>query len=403
VRHYAVLDANRLALLPAARNATCGSVALALLVVASPAQATYSIVAADATAREVGGTVTSCVAPQSVQTVYRSAPGHGAIHAQALVNTAGRDRGVALLEAETAPADVIAQIATSSFDARFQSRQYGVVDLSGRAAGFTGSSAQEYRADRQGSDGTYVYSVQGNILTSARVLDQAEAGFKVRGCDLAERLMLALEAGAQNGEGDSRCTTAYGIPSDASSIQVDRANEPAGSYLRLAFTSTNQAHENPIVRLRAQFDAWRTTHPCPGSSDGGGGGFTSGGFTSGGFTSGGFTSGGFTSGGFTSGGFTGGGFTSGGFTGGMPGGSVAGGGAAGAVSAGASSGGSANSAGGIAGSAGANAGTPGTGAAAAGNDGGCGCRVQQGRGRWSILLAAAGWLWLARRRRACRS
>ena len=128
---------------------------------------------------------------------------------------AGRDRGVALLEAGTAPADVIALVPTSSFDSRFQTRQYGVVDLSGRAAGFTGSSAQEYRADRQGAVEPYVYSIQGNILTGARVLDQAEASFRTRGCDLSERLMLALEAGAENAEGDSRCTTAYGLPSDA--------------------------------------------------------------------------------------------------------------------------------------------------------------------------------------------
>src|SRR5689334_3210574 len=144
--------------LPTRGNLTWASAGLALLV-ASPVGATYSIVAADATAREVGGAVTSCVAPQSVDLVYRAAPGHGAIHAQAAANTSGRDRGVMLLEAGTAAAEVIAQITASSFDARFQTRQYGAVDLSGHAVGFTGSSAQQYREDRQGFIGPYVYSV----------------------------------------------------------------------------------------------------------------------------------------------------------------------------------------------------------------------------------------------------
>lgn len=326
----------------------CAGVGLVLFVV-SPARATYSIVAADTTARQVGGAVTSCVAPQSVEVVYRSAPGFGAIHAQAAANGAGRDRGVALLQAGTAPTDVIQQITTSSFDARFQTRQYGVVDLSGRAAGFTGSAAQQYREDRQGSLGAYVYSVQGNILTSARVLDQTEAGFKARGCDLAERLMLALEAGAQNGEGDSRCTTARGIPSDAASLDVDREGEPAGSYLHLAFTSTTTLRENPIVRLRAQFDSWRATHPCPAGS--GSGGSANGGAIS-----------------------SGGNVSSGGLLG--------------------TSGGSKNSSGGT------NAGGSGSGEHPDGDDaGGCGCRVHGSSGPWSLLLAGlATWMSLARRR-----
>jgi uncharacterized Ntn-hydrolase superfamily protein len=327
------------AVLPTRRNPICAGLGLALLF-APPAGATYSIVAADAMGREVGGAVTSCVAPQSVDLVYRAAPGHGAIHAQAAANTAGRDRGVALLEAGSTPADVIAQITASSFDARFQTRQYGVVDLSGHAVGFTGSSAQQYREDRQGFIGPYVYSIQGNILTSARVLDQAEAAFKAKGCDLAERLMLALEAGAENGEGDSRCTTTRGIPSDAASLDVDREGRPAGSYLHLTFTSTSALHENPLVPLRAQFDDWRAAHACPTGNT-----------------------------------------SAGGATGGA---SAAGGNATGGVSA----------------SGGANAGASGGGATAASTDDGCGCRIHRRAAPWSLLAGAAAGLWLARRRRA---
>jgi hypothetical protein len=104
-----------------------------------------------------------------------------------------------------------------------------------------------------------VYSVQGNILTGAAVLDQAASAFEADACDLAERLMRALEAGAEHGQGDSRCTGA-GIPSDSAFIEVDRPDETAGSYLRLSVADT--APESPLPKLRALFDAWRATHPC---------------------------------------------------------------------------------------------------------------------------------------------
>lgn len=116
--------------------------------------------------------------------------------------------------------------------------------------------------DRQGELGALTYSVQGNILTSAAVLDQAIAALPA-GCDLPDRLMRALEAGAANGEGDNRCTPG-GIPADSAFLQVDRDGEPAGSYLVLDVTDT--APDDPIARLRAQYDAWRASHPTTTTS-----------------------------------------------------------------------------------------------------------------------------------------
>ena len=155
-------------------------------------------------------------------------------------------------------------------------RQYGVVDLMGRSAGFTGAGAMNYKEDRQGSVGTFTYSTQGNILTSQLVIDQTEAGFRAGGCDLAERLMRALEAGAQNGEGDTRCTGPKQIPSDSAALQVDLPGQAAGGYLRISVRGTGTT--NPLVPLRTMFDTWRATHPCPGGvPDGGAGGAGGGG------------------------------------------------------------------------------------------------------------------------------
>jgi uncharacterized Ntn-hydrolase superfamily protein len=234
--------------------------ALVLAAAAGQARATYSVVAADGARGQVGGAGTSCVGRLSVRIIYRGVPGVGALHAQAQVGGPGAAEAARLLAAGVAPADVIAAITAPAFDPDAAARQYGVVDLVARAAGYTGARTLAFAADRQGQVDAFTYAVQGNILTSAAVLDQAEAGFRASGCDLVDRLLRALEAGAERGEGDSRCTPA-GIPSDSAFIEVDRAGEPAGDYLRLEAIDTAPA--SPLVSLRAQYDAWRATHPCP--------------------------------------------------------------------------------------------------------------------------------------------
>lgn len=225
------------------------------------ARATYSIAAVDQRTQEVGGAVTSCVGTLDVGIVYGAVPGVGVIHAQAQLDQReqAKQRALMLLMQGVAPSEIIQQISAPSFDASFASRQYGIVDIMGRSAEYTGAQAQSYKRDQQGSSGDFAYSVQGNILTSQKVLDQAATAFAAGGCDLAERLMRALEAGAEHGEGDSRCTP-NGIPSDSAFIAVEQPGKPAGSYLKLSVSGTGS--RSPLPQLRTKFDAWRQTHPC---------------------------------------------------------------------------------------------------------------------------------------------
>ena len=88
-----------------------------LLLAPATARATYSVVATDSAAGQVGGAVTSCVGSQGVGVVYRPSVGHGGVNAQASANATGRDRAVTLLNMDVAPADIIAMITASSFDA----------------------------------------------------------------------------------------------------------------------------------------------------------------------------------------------------------------------------------------------------------------------------------------------
>jgi MYXO-CTERM domain-containing protein len=77
------------------------------------------------------------------------------------------------------------------------------------------------------------------------------------GCDLADRLMRALEAGAHGGAGDTRCTPG-GIPADSAFLQVDGED---GTVVQLE--AVNTAPADPIAMLRAQYDVWRAANPCP--------------------------------------------------------------------------------------------------------------------------------------------
>jgi MYXO-CTERM domain-containing protein len=258
----------------ATRLAVALGVTGCLLTGARRAEATYSVVAADTATRQVGGAATSCLDGFDVYFIYGSVPGRGVVVAQALPNYVNRDRAVELLAEGTAPVDIIAAITAMSFDGNIaQMRQYGIADLEGRVAAHTGTATTSYSGDRQGMRGSFVYSVQGNILTGETVLTQAAAAFEGGGCDLAERLMLALEAGADGGAGDSRCTPS-GIPSDSAFVEVDREGEPAGSYLKLQVPTSGD--QNPLIELRALFDEWRVSHPCPmaGAGSGGAGGGT---------------------------------------------------------------------------------------------------------------------------------
>jgi uncharacterized Ntn-hydrolase superfamily protein len=223
---------------------------------------TYSIIAVDTRTAEVGGAGTSCLGGGDVFVIYRGVPGLGAVHAQARYDAQARDEAARLLRSGQSAAQTLAAITLPSFDANLAVRQYGLVDVSGSAVGFTGNGTGPYAADRQGAASGFAYSVQGNILTSARVLDQAAAAFESGGCDLPERLLRGLLAGAENAEGDSRCTP-DGIPSDSAFLQVERPGGNEGDYLALRVESSGSA--SPLPALQAQLTAWRTQHPCPSS------------------------------------------------------------------------------------------------------------------------------------------
>src|SRR5262249_54365015 len=112
------------------------------------------------------------------------------------------------LKRGTDPAKIIEKL---SQDPGFQGRQYGIVDLQGRMAGHSGLTNGFVTQDMHGQvPGTEIfYSIQGNILRSAKVVPSAvHALIEAKGV-ITDRVMGAMEAADAVG-GDSRCTCTTG-------------------------------------------------------------------------------------------------------------------------------------------------------------------------------------------------
>lgn len=198
-------------------------VAILLMLVPSATSATWSIVAVDEATGEVGSAGASCTG--FVAGIVGVAPGHGVIVAQARSNGEAREEGVRMLYSGSSPKAIIAAVANATFDPNFTEQQYGVAALGSlrKSAGFTGAGTHTWRGHRV-ADGV---AVQGNILTGPEVVAATFEAFQANSSvPLAERLLLALEAGGAVG-GDSRCGKQKAL---SSYLVVSRPEDTEGSY-----------------------------------------------------------------------------------------------------------------------------------------------------------------------------
>jgi len=177
---------------------------------ASPAQATWSIVAVDPETQEVGAAIASCVdlpasyyGDDGVLKNLVVVPGVGAGVTQATVNLDAADRLRASLLAGSAARDAIDDVTATGFDADAAERQHAVVRLDdpAAAAAFTGSRTLDWSGHRTALGA----SAQGNILASERVVAETLVAFRrLDGEALDRRLVGSLLAGSAAG-GDTRC------------------------------------------------------------------------------------------------------------------------------------------------------------------------------------------------------
>jgi uncharacterized Ntn-hydrolase superfamily protein len=205
---------------------------------------TFSIVAADPAAGEVGcavqskyfaiGAVTPCVRG-TIGAVATQAMGVVAANGQRVLEALG-----------TGMEPVLAIESVLAHDDDRQLRQLGAVTGEGRAAAFTGAECVEWAGHVIG-DG---FAVQGNMLVSGAVVESMAASFvQVQG-SLVDRLIAALEAGQAAG-GDRR-------GQQAAALVVERAGEASRSRERIDRICDLRVddHPEPIVELRRLVTIW---------------------------------------------------------------------------------------------------------------------------------------------------
>lgn len=200
-----------------------------------PRPSTFSIVAADPAAGEVGVAVASRFFAVGSVVPYARA-GVGAVATQASANTTYGPGALELLAHGAEPAEALAMLTRA--DADRGQRQAGVVAASGSSATFTGPGCNAWAGGRSGPG----YAVQGNILTGEAVVVEMERAFLASaGQPLAARLYAALAAGDAAG-GDSRGR-------QSAALMVARAGGGYGGFDDRAIDVRVDDHPDPIVEL----------------------------------------------------------------------------------------------------------------------------------------------------------
>jgi uncharacterized Ntn-hydrolase superfamily protein len=217
-----------------------------ILVLPSNAYATWSIIAVDRKTGETGIAGASCTS--DVTGIASVVPGKGAIVVQAASNYFARVQGAGLIDKGMPPNEVLAAICDKQFDPEDQ--QYGVVTLYDDSAPlvYSGVNISNWRGAKLGAD----VATLGNTLVGQAVVDDAFQAFDTnRDKPLAERLVLALNAGAKAG-GDTRCGTQH-----ARSAFVMVYQPQSDSILTLAVTGIKLGGKPAVVLLNEQFESWK--------------------------------------------------------------------------------------------------------------------------------------------------
>ncbi|MGB0954184.1 MAG: DUF1028 domain-containing protein, partial [Planctomycetota bacterium] len=178
---------------------------LAVCLLSGQVFATWSIVVVNRRTGEICVASATCIEDFNLRTalsIMSAEAGGGA--AQAFVSPVSTRILINdLLALGVPPHEILDRIEET--DGLFQSRQFGIVDLAGRAVTFSGSQNFQHASGVTGEIGDLVYAIQGNILTGAPVITEAEAALRNTPGDLGQKVMAAMEAARDMG-GDGRCS-----------------------------------------------------------------------------------------------------------------------------------------------------------------------------------------------------
>ena len=205
-----------------------------------PQYSTFSLCAIDPATGQSGASVTTRV-PFVGRAVPHVRAGVGAVCTQAATMVEYGPRGLDLLAKGVEPPAVLQQLLAD--DQQRESRQVGVIDMKGRAAAHTGKQNGNWAGSKQGVN----YTTQANIMVGPEVLDAVAASMDSTagtGMPLAERMILALEAGYSKG-GDRR----WGNLQSAA-IKIADPNNPGRGNDHIALAIEVGENADPVAEMK---------------------------------------------------------------------------------------------------------------------------------------------------------
>ena len=205
-----------------------------------PQYSTFSLCAIDPPTGQSGASVTTRV-PFVGRAVPHVRAGVGAVCTQASTVVEYGPRGLDLLATGVEPQAVLRQLLAD--DPQRESRQIGVIDMKGRSAAHTGTQNGNWAGSRQGPN----YTVQANIMVGPEVVEAVAKTFEASegtGMPLAERMILAMEAGYAKG-GDRR----WGNLQSAA-IKIADPNDPGRGNDHVALAIEVGEHPEPVAEMK---------------------------------------------------------------------------------------------------------------------------------------------------------
>ena len=252
---------------------------LALLLVAAPVAATWSIVVIDLATGEVAVATATCLTNFDLRAeVTVVVPEFGAAAHQSSASYDNRLINWELFQLGVPVEEILETIKAQDRNKKY--RQIGIASLRGDAVTFTGKGTFKWSGGVTGSDGTMVYAIQGNVLTGEPVVIEAERAFLGSTGSIADRLMAAMEGAASMG-GDGRCSCSTAFPTNCGSpppnftktshiatMLVARPGDPlepcvatgcsdGDYYLALNIAYAKIEDPDPIIELRQLYEQWR--------------------------------------------------------------------------------------------------------------------------------------------------
>lgn len=206
----------------------------------NPQYSTFSLCAVDPATQQSGAAVTTRV-PFVGRAVPHVRAGVGAVCTQASTRVENGREGLDLMARGVAPSDALAQLLAP--DEQRESRQVGLIDMQGRTAAHTGKQNGAWAGSRQGVN----YTVQANIMVGPEVIEAVANTFEASagtGMPLAERMILAMEAGQAKG-GDRR----WGLLQSAA-IKIADPNTPGRGGDNIALAIEVGEHAEPVAELK---------------------------------------------------------------------------------------------------------------------------------------------------------